>query len=107
NNPDDNDDGVEVFRALPAATCLRRKTESSQGIPDPGLVITVDLSRQADLRTMSIIAAERGVLWPGGRSSQAGRDQLIVLLCVDEELGGVVASLEGAPEDPREEMIRE
>ena len=42
-----------------------------------------------------------------GRSSQAGRDQLIVLLCVDEESGGVVASLEGAPEDLREEMIRE
>jgi hypothetical protein len=41
NNLDDNDDGDEVFRALPAATCLRRKTESSQGIPDPGLVITV------------------------------------------------------------------
>jgi hypothetical protein len=28
---------------LPAATCLRCKTESLQGIPDPGLVITVDL----------------------------------------------------------------
>ena len=39
----DHDDIDEPLRMLPAATCLRCKTESLQGIPDPGLVITVDL----------------------------------------------------------------
>jgi hypothetical protein len=38
----DHDDIDEPLRVLRAATCLRCKTESSQGIPDPGLVITVD-----------------------------------------------------------------
>lgn len=37
----DHDDIDEPLRMLPAATCLRCKTESLQGIPDPGLVITV------------------------------------------------------------------
>lgn len=39
----DHDDIDEPLRMLPAATCLRCKTESLQGIPDPGLVITVVL----------------------------------------------------------------
>ena len=34
----DHDDIDELLRMLPAATCLRCKTESLQGIPDPGLV---------------------------------------------------------------------
>ncbi len=37
----DHDDIDEPLRMLPAVTCLRCKTESLQGIPDPGLVITV------------------------------------------------------------------
>ena len=38
----DHDDIDEPLRVLLAATCLRRKTKSLQGIPDTGLAITVN-----------------------------------------------------------------
>jgi hypothetical protein len=61
---------------LPAATCLRCKTESLQGIPDPGLVITVVLS-SSDRLVAGVVAFQNRTICP----SQPSCDRWVGKLC--------------------------